>query len=166
MRDSALNIAYERAQQAQQRQLKRRRAAMRRAARTGVKEQDAERGWLVSPMQRVGATHEAQALQQLVDAGLEPLAQNLRCRTGEIDLVMRDEDTLVFVEVRARTSNRFGGAAASVGPAKQVRLTRSAALLLPELTRRYWQGRTPKVRFDVVAFDGEEMTWLTAAFTL
>lgn len=166
MRDSVLNIACERAREAQQRQLKRRRAAARRAARAGTTDVPVNDEWLVSPTQRMGATHEAQALQRLVRAGLTPLAQNLRCRSGEIDLVMRDADTLVFIEVRARANDRYGGAAASVGPVKQARLVRSAALLLPDLIRRHWRGRTPAVRFDVVAFDGDEMTWLPAAFTL
>jgi len=166
MRDLFLDIAYQRAHEAQQRQLKRRRAAARRAERAGVKDTDISRELLTSPTQRIGASHEEHALRHLTRAGLIPLARNLQCRAGEIDLVMRDENTLVFVEVRARASDRYGGAAASVGPEKQARLARSAAQLLPALARRHWQGCTPAVRFDVVAFDGEEMTWLRAAFSL
>ena len=166
MRDPFLDIAYERAQQAQQRQLKKRRAAARRAERACPKDNDFPQELLVSPTQREGAVYEDRALQQLTRAGLIPLARNLQCCTGEIDLVMRDDEILVFVEVRARANNRYGGAAASVGPEKRARLTRSAALLLPDLARRHWQGRTPAVRFDVVAFDGDEMSWLPAAFSL
>lgn len=166
MPDPFLDIAYARAQQAQQRQLKRRRAAARRAARGSMTDGDLDREPSASPTQRVGAVHEDRALRRLSDAGLVPLARNLRCRAGEIDLVMRDGDMLVFVEVRARASNRYGGAAASVGPEKRARLIRSATLLLPGLARRYWQGRTPVVRFDVVAFDGDEIEWLRSAFSL
>ncbi|CAM4378090.1 YraN family protein [Bordetella muralis] len=166
MHDPFLDIAYARAQQAQQRQLKRRRAAARRAARASTADGDMDREPSASPTQRVGAEHEDRALQRLIDAGLVPLARNLRCRAGEIDLVMRDGDMLVFVEVRARASNRYGGAAASVGPEKRARLIRSATLLLPGLARRYWQGHTPIARFDVVAFDGDEIEWLRAAFSL
>jgi len=162
MLDPFLEIAYERARQAQQRLLKRRRAAARRTAR-GPAPAPAPRA---SPTQRAGTAREDQALQLLAGAGLVPLARNLHCRTGEIDLVMRDGDTLVFVEVRARASSRYGGAAASVGRAKQARLLRSAALLLPDLARRHWGGRIPPVRFDVVAFEAGQADWLPAAFSL
>jgi len=161
MSDPFLEIAYARARQAQQRLLKRRRAAARRTARPPARAEAPRR----SPAQRAGHTHETRALALLAAAGLVPLARNLHCRAGEIDLVMRDGDTLVFVEVRARTGDGYGGAAASVGRAKQARLARCAALLLPALAMRHWGGRTPPVRFDVVAFDGGRACWLTAAFT-
>lgn len=166
MHDPFLDIAYERARLAQQRQLKRRRAAMRKAARARATTEERRSEPKVSPTQRVGATHEDRALRRLTDAGLIPLARNLHCRAGEIDLIMRDDDTLVFVEVRARASSRYGGAAASVDHMKRARVARSAALLLPGLVRQHWQGRTPPVRFDVVAFDADEIEWLPAAFTL
>src|SRR5690606_248898 len=76
MHDPFLNIAYARAQQAQQRQLKRRRAAARRAARTSTPDGDFDHEPSVSPTQRVGAAHEDRALQRLIDAGLVPLARN------------------------------------------------------------------------------------------
>ncbi|MBO9353345.1 YraN family protein [Bordetella petrii] len=161
MSDPFLEIAYGRAHQAQQRLLKRRRAAARRAARPPAPA-PAPR---VSPTQRAGNAHEDQALRLLTDAGLVPLARNLRCRAGEIDLVMRDGGTLVFVEVRARASGRYGGAAASVDRGKRARLLRSAALLLPQLARRHWGGRIPPARFDVVAFEAGQARWLPAAFT-
>ena len=59
-------------------------------------------------------------------AGLKPVSRNYRCRRGEIDLVMRDGDTLVFVEVRYRNSSAFGGALVSVDAAKQARLVATA----------------------------------------
>jgi putative endonuclease len=173
MTDRFVELAYARARAAQQQQLKRRRAADKRAAKI-----DGDRATRAattprlepasevhaSPTQRVGAAHEDRALERLTAAGLTPLARNVRCRTGEIDLIMREGELLVFVEVRARSNLDFGGAAASVGPVKRDRLVRSASLLLPSLARRYWNGRTPLVRFDVVAFDGEDMVWLRAAF--
>lgn len=167
MTDPFLDIAYARAHQAQQRQLKRRRAAARRAERATPSDPDRHHDTLlVSATQRVGAAHEDLAVKLLSRAGLTLLARNLQCRAGEIDLVMRDGDTLVFVEVRARASRDYGGAAASVGVQKRTRLIRSAALLLPGLARRYWNDRSPIVRFDVVAFDGDEMSWLPAAFSV
>ncbi|HYG43784.1 MAG TPA: YraN family protein [Bordetella sp.] len=160
MHDPFPEIAYEHARQAQQRMLKRRRAAARRTARQSAEPATPR----ASPTQQAGASYETRALRLLAGAGLVPLARNLHCRAGEIDLVMRDGDTLVFVEVRARASGRYGGAAASVGRAKQARLLRSATLLLPGLARRHWGGRIPPVRFDVVAFEAGSAHWLPAAF--
>nr|WP_232464810.1 YraN family protein [Bordetella genomosp. 8] len=112
----------------------------------------------------MGSRYEDQALALLRQAGLRPLARNMRCRAGEIDLALRDRDTLVLVEVRARGDGGYGGAAASVGPDKQARLIRAACCLLPALAARHWGGRPPAVRFDVVAFDGETPRWLRHAF--
>ena len=80
-------------------------------------------------------------------------------RGGEIDLVMRDRDgTLVFVEVRARKSAGYGGAAATVGAAKQRSLVYAARCFLRG------QATPPACRFDVVAIEGEHIDWLQAAF--
>jgi len=100
----------------------------------------------------------------LKKAGLRFLARNLKCATGEIDLVMRDGETLVLVEVRARSHDRYGGAAASVDRAKRGRLRRAAAQLLPGLARQYWAGALPPVRFDVVAYGPTEEIWIRNAF--
>ena len=87
------------------------------------------------------------------------LARGPHARGGEIDLVMRDRDgTLVFVEVRARSSLSAGGAAASVTASKQRRLLRAAQHYLLNLTV------LPTCRFDVLAIDGERIEWLQGAF--
>src|SRR6476469_11261918 len=101
-----------------------------------------------------GDAGEDAALRYLQAQGLLPVERNFRCKGGEIDLIMRDGDTLVFVEVRYRADRRHGGAAASITAAKQARLWVAAQLFL----RRY--RITPRCRMDVVAIDGEEMTWL------
>lgn len=119
-----------------------------------------------SPMQRRGDRHEDAALRLLQAHGLWLLARNLRTRMGEIDLVMRDGNTLVFVEVRARAATRFGGAAASIGHEKQARLAVAAAQWLPELARRHWAGALPAARFDAVVFDAGQAQWLRNAFEL
>jgi putative endonuclease len=160
MRDDPSTLVFELARAAQRKSLRRRRRSPRPAA---APSDDPPR---LSPAQRRGADYEERALQLLLRAGLHLLARNLRCPLGEIDLVMRDGQILVMVEVRARTGRRFGGAAASVGPAKQARLLRSAACVLPGLARRYWAGREPAVRFDVVAFDDDQPVWLPYAFAL
>ena len=95
-----------------------------------------------SPKQAIGAHYEHRALDYLMQAGLRPLARNPSCRMGEIDLVLRDGDVLVLVEVRARRDRCFGGAAASITLAKQRRLIRAASLLLPALLRLMAQDRS------------------------
>jgi putative endonuclease len=154
-----LRLACELALAARRRAGKRR----RRAGRSPPAERPPPRR---SPAQRSGDLHEAAALRLLRAQGLALLARNLQTRAGEIDLAMRDGDTLVFVEVRARGRSRYGGAAASIGPEKQARLARAAAHWLPELARRHWQGRPPAARFDAVVFEAGHPQWLRAAFWL
>ena len=80
----------------------------------------------VSPNRReLGRLIEDRALEMLAAAGLQLLQRNYRCRLGEIDLIMREGRTIVFVEVRHRSCKAFGGAAASVGAGKQRRLRRT-----------------------------------------
>ena len=105
----------------------------------------------------IGAAGEAQALAHLQQNGLRLVERNFRCKTGEIDLIMRDGDTLVFIEVRARADLRHGGAAASITPAKQRRLLRAAHCYL-----QHWRV-LPACRFDVVAIDGGALCWLRNA---
>ena len=112
-----------------------------------------------------GAAAEDQALQWLQQRGLALVQRNYRvargprARGGEIDLVMRAADgTLVFVEVRARSSTSHGGAAASVTAAKQ----RSLVFAAHNFLLRY--ASPPPCRFDVLAIDGRQIQWLQAAF--
>ena len=107
----------------------------------------------------LGQTAEARAEAFLVKQGLAPVARNWRCRFGELDLIMQDGATRVFVEVRLRSRNDFGGAAASVTPAKQRKLLAAA--------RQYLSGlqTLPPCRFDVVALDGSSAPdWIKNAF--
>ena len=78
-----------------------------------------------------GETGEALAAAWLIRHGLRSLARNFRCRLGEIDLVMRDGDTLVFVEVRCRRDCGYGSALESVTAGKQRRLLRALTAPLP-----------------------------------
>jgi putative endonuclease len=86
----------------------------------------------------------------LQQSGLQLVTRNFRCRFGEIDLVMRENDTLVFVEVRQRSSDRFGSAAASITPRKQQRLLIAAQVFL----RCHPALAAQQMRFDVIAIDG------------
>ena len=112
---------------------------------------------------RTGALAEQQARRYLERAGLSFVAANWRAQfhkqAGELDLVMRDGQTLVFVEVRMRTSRDFGGAAASVTWAKQARLIRAAQAYLMQV-----RGPLPPARFDVVAIEAEGINWIRNAF--
>lgn len=112
-----------------------------------------------------GEAAEERALQYLQQHGLRLVERNYRvaagprARAGEVDLIMRDtEGTLVFVEVRARADASHGGAAASVGAAKQRRLIYAAQHFLLN------QATPPPCRFDVIAIEGEQIEWLQAAF--
>jgi len=105
-----------------------------------------------------GGAAEDRAARLLGENGLSILARNYRTRFGEIDLVARDGDVLVFVEVRMRASDRYGGAAASVTLAKRRRIEAAARHYLSRI------GREPPCRFDVVSLDDSGATWLRAAF--
>jgi putative endonuclease len=115
----------------------------------------------------LGRRAEARATEYLESWGLELLERNFRCRGGEIDLVMSDGDVLVLVEVRSRSSAKFGGAAASVDPRKQRRLVLAARTLLA-MRPRYSRMRA---RFDVIAFEAggdaaseRQVIWIKDAF--
>ena len=114
--------------------------------------------------QQLGAAGERAALTELEQAGLRLLARNVRSRHGEIDLVMLEGATLVFIEVRTRSGPGRGGALGSVGAAKQARLLRAASEFLaahPEHTQR-------ACRIDVVGYDGHgdsaRCLWVRGAF--
>ncbi len=113
----------------------------------------------------LGDEAEARALAHLQRHGLTLVERNYRVaggprrRGGEVDLIVRERDgTLVFVEVRRRTSASHGGAAASVGSSKQRSLVLAAQHYLMRFTA------LPACRFDVVAIDGDALVWLKAAF--
>ncbi len=110
---------------------------------------------------QIGAGYEALARRYLEQAGLSFIAANVSCRAGELDLIMRDEQTWVFVEVRFRRNADFGGAAASITYAKQRRLLRAAAFWLAQHDASF---DTSSCRFDVLAITGRQIEWLPNAF--
>ena len=112
-------------------------------------------------MNERGRRAEQWAAQYLQRQGLQLVAQNYRSRYGEIDLIMQDGATLVFVEVRLRRNAGFGGAAASIDAHKQQRIVRTAQQYLAGLSR------TPPCRFDALLLDddaGSNPQWLRNAF--
>lgn len=111
----------------------------------------------LSRKQSQGREWEQTALRYLRRHGLVLVEANFTCQGGEIDLIMRDGESLVFVEVRQRADRRHGGAAASITPSKIRRLVRAAQFYLLRLPS------VPPCRFDVIAIDGGEIDWLRDA---
>lgn len=120
----------------------------------------------MSGARRRGAGVEAAARTHLLRSGLTEVASNAGYRLGELDLVMRDGDTLVFIEVRYRASTDYGGGAESVDRGKRRRIARAAQLFL--LQHPAWAE--DHCRFDVVDASGDpeapDFTWHRDAFNL
>ena len=107
-----------------------------------------------------GARAERLAEDYLAQRGLVVIERNFRCRMGEIDLILRDGDALVFAEVRLRSGKEFGGAAASVTAEKQSRIAAAA--------RHFLAGKRERpCRFDVVLLHRlapDAIEWIKDAF--
>ena len=115
-------------------------------------------------MENVGQIWEHAAERFLLRQGLILLARNFLTRSGEIDLIMRDQNVIVFVEVRFRNASRFGAAIDSINRRKRACVVRCASLFL----QRHPQWSNHPCRFDVIAYDGgaarTNPTWVQAAF--
>lgn len=111
-----------------------------------------------------GLQAEQTALDYLREQGLRLVTRNFATRRGEIDLVMRERDALIFVEVRYRASAEYGSAESSITPGKQRRLRAAAEAFLQRHDR---QGRRA-ARFDVVTLSGTltrpNINWIVDAF--
>ncbi len=119
---------------------------------------------LLAPHLWRGMDAERAALAHLKARGLRLIARNYRCQCGELDIIMLDDNDLVFVEVRYRNSERFGGAIGSVDDAKQRKLRSAAEVFLQE-----YPPDAPgfDCRFDVVAMSGGSpyhIDWIKSAF--
>ena len=107
-------------------------------------------------MRADGDRAETLAAQFLTRQGLVIVARNFRTRAGEIDLIAQDGTTFVFVEVRMRRSQHFGGAAESITARKRERLAKAANAYLAML------GREPPCRFDAILLrdlDASTIEW-------
>jgi len=107
--------------------------------------------------QAIGQAGENQALDYLQERGFRLIERNFRSKFGEIDLIMQQDhpvSQIVFVEVRLRASAQFGGAQASVTPAKQRRLLLTAQWYLQRFST------PPRCRFDLVAIENGQIVWL------
>ena len=120
---------------------------------------------IAASTQTAGRDGEAEAFEHLRRHGLKLLSKNWRCKGGELDLVMLDGDTVVFVEVRARRHSAWGGAVESVDGRKQQKLIIAASSFLQQQPR--W-AKHP-CRFDVVAINtadtqASRLNWIRNAF--
>ncbi len=111
----------------------------------------------------LGVAGEDLAAAWYEDRGYEILDRNWRRREGEVDLIARHDRTVVFCEVKARTSDRFGSGAEAVRTAKQRRIRRLAARWLSELTPASGRARV-EVRFDVVSVTAGDVEVIEDAF--
>jgi putative endonuclease len=110
-----------------------------------------------------GSEAEKAAEKLLQEAGLQILERNFQCKMGELDLIAREETTLVFVEVRRRSHGGFGSGFESVDYRKQQKLIRTASLYLQ---RRKFFDQYP-CRFDIVSVRSlSDMQWMKNAFQL
>ena len=109
---------------------------------------------------QTGTLAENRACAFLEAQGFTIVTRNFLRRVGELDVVARDGDLLVIAEVRTRASDQYGGAAASVGRAKQRRIAATAALLL----QRHRELRQCRVRFDVIVVRDGQIEWIKHAF--
>lgn len=107
-----------------------------------------------------GSEVEQLACDYLQARGLQLIQRNFSCRYGEVDLIMKEGDTIVFIEVRYRKNRHFGGALASVTVAKQQRIIKTATCYLQQSLSE------EKMRFDVVGMEGNEskIEWIQSAF--
>jgi len=114
-----------------------------------------------------GLAYEKVALKFLCKKGLEKIQTNYRTRFGEIDLIMKEGDEIVFVEVRYRKNDLFGSAEESVNTCKQRKIIKSATFYLNQ--NRLWEN---DIRFDVITISpssltlsGDKIIWYKSAFT-
>ncbi len=106
-----------------------------------------------------GEKSEQQAYDFLLQQGLQLVEKNFSCKYGEIDLIMKDAETLIIVEVRYRKSNKYGGAIESISQKKQSRIIATTQYYLSS------HKVNSKIRFDVIAMSkNADINWIKNAF--
>jgi putative endonuclease len=106
-----------------------------------------------------GESAEEQAHNFLITKGLKPVSRNFRCKQGELDLIMTDNQTLVIIEVRFRKTDKYGSAVESITRAKQSRIIAATHVYLAS------KKTDCPIRFDVVAISGNgNIDWIRNAF--
>lgn len=108
---------------------------------------------------QIGTVYEKKAQEYLESIGMSVVERNYRTRNGEIDLIMNDHGTLVFVEVKYRNSSRYGYAVEAIDYKKQVKLRMIAREYLADK-----KGPRIPIRFDCVGYTGNEVHYIKSAF--
>ncbi|KPJ67995.1 MAG: hypothetical protein AMJ43_00835 [Coxiella sp. DG_40] len=115
---------------------------------------------MLQSTRQFGEEKEQRACEYLIGHGLKLLVQNYYCKFGEIDLIMQDQETLVFVEVRYRKHNDYGGGLESITHAKQRKIIRTAQHYLLKSKLQHCP-----CRFDVIAYTNDQkIDWIKDAF--
>lgn len=109
---------------------------------------------------KIGSEYEEKAARYLEQQGLEVLELNFRNRIGEIDLICRDGEFTVFVEVKYRSSDKIGNPVEAVNYAKQKNICKVADYY----RTIHKMGDYSPIRYDVITFMGEDITWYKNAF--
>ena len=122
--------------------------------------------WQLRKIRPEGARAEKQALRYLKQQGLRLVTHNFACRQGEVDLIMLEKEALVFIEVRFRASQAFGGSVSSITVRKQQKIRKAAAQFLQHHTSH----RHRHCRFDAVTISADDdnrqnrLEWIKGAF--
>ncbi|QSX34047.1 YraN family protein [Shewanella avicenniae] len=106
----------------------------------------------------IGKDAENQARKYLEQQGLKFVTQNVRYSFGELDLIMRDGKQWVFVEVKFRSGNKFGGALHALSQAQMQRIRQAAACYLQQ------HKIDAPCRFDLVGINQQQIDWVRGAF--
>ena len=121
----------------------------------------ARKGYGHQNNREVGTLYEHRAAEYLKKEGYELICCNFRCRLGEIDLIAREGDTLVFVEVKYRSRTEYGAPSDAVNHKKQERISNAASYYVYKNF-----GNTPvSCRFDVISIQNNEITLYRNAFS-
>jgi len=112
-------------------------------------------------MLKIGKFYENKALVFLMNNGLKLIKKNYYCCFGEIDLIMKDGNILVFIEVRYRKSSKYSDPIESIDGSKQKKLLKSAAQYL----KRYNLFDKIDCRFDVIGISDNKLNWIKDAFS-
>jgi len=112
--------------------------------------------------QKAGQKAEQKALDYLISHGLKLVMKNYSCMAGEVDLIMRDREFFVFIEVRSRTNIYFGGGIASITYAKRQKIIKTTSHYM----MKHRISDTVPIRFDVISIDGSpgQISWIKDAF--
>ncbi|MDR0734559.1 MAG: YraN family protein [Elusimicrobiota bacterium] len=114
---------------------------------------------MLTPKRQQGNKGEDAACEYLKKQGYKILARNYAAKTGEIDIIARRKNALVFVEVKARADNSYGGGLAAVGAAKQAKITKTAILYIKENKPKF-----DAVMFDIITLTGGRLEHVKNAF--